>query len=88
MAGGTHRFITAPANPTVIHVGVSGPGAVRAALARLPKDAPIDQVAELVKRTAFKITRVVRQPGRPGGKLVKRTAFKILPGTGRARRHH
>ena len=26
-----------------IHVGVSGPGAVRAALARLPKDAPIDQ---------------------------------------------
>ena len=41
-----------------IHVGVSGPGAVRAALARLPKDAPIDQVAELVKRTAFKITRV------------------------------
>ena len=25
-----------------IHVGVSGPGAVRSALARLPKDAPID----------------------------------------------
>ena len=41
-----------------IHVGVSGPGAVRAALAKLPKDAPIDQVAELVKRTAFKITRL------------------------------
>ena len=41
-----------------IHVGVSGPGAVRAALARLPKDAPIDEVASLVKRTAFKITRV------------------------------
>ena len=41
-----------------IHVGVSGPGAVRAALARLPKDAPIDEVANLVKRTAFKITRV------------------------------
>ena len=41
-----------------IHVGVSGPGVVRAALAKLPKDAPIDEVAELVKRTAFKITRV------------------------------
>ena len=41
-----------------IHVGVSGPGAVRAALAKLPKDAPVDEVAELVKRTAFKITRL------------------------------
>ena len=30
-----------------IHVGVSGPGAVRAALAKLPKDAPMDEVAEL-----------------------------------------
>ena len=53
-----------------IHVGVSGPGAVRAALARLPKDAPIDQVAELVKRTAFKITRV--------GQLVANLASKAL----------
>ena len=42
----------------VIHVGVSGPGAVRAALAKLPKDASLDQVAELIKRTAFKITRM------------------------------
>ena len=41
-----------------IHVGVSGPGAVRAALAKLPKDDPLDEVAELVKRTAFKITRL------------------------------
>ena len=55
MAGAFHG----PGEPDCeIHVGVSGPGAVRAALARLPKDAPIDQVAELVKRTAFKITRV------------------------------
>ena len=54
MAGAFHG----PGEPDCeIHVGVSGPGAVRAALARLPKDAPIDQVAELVKRTAFKITR-------------------------------
>ena len=55
MAGAFHG----PGEPDCeIHVGVSGPGAVRAALARLPKDAPIDAVAELVKRTAFKITRV------------------------------
>ena len=55
MAGAFHG----PGEPDCeIHVGVSGPGAVRAALAKLPKDAPIDQVAELVKRTAFKITRL------------------------------
>ena len=42
----------------LIHVGVSGPGAVRAALAQLPKDASLDTVAELIKRTAFKITRM------------------------------
>ncbi|MBQ8647481.1 MAG: DUF711 family protein, partial [Oscillospiraceae bacterium] len=55
-----------------IHVGVSGPGAVRAALAKLPKDAPIDQVAELVKRTAFKITRL--------GQLVANLAAEQLGG--------
>ena len=54
----------------VVHVGVSGPGAVRAALAKLPKDAPLDQVAELVKRTAFKITRM--------GQLVGNLAAKEL----------
>ena len=42
----------------LVVVGVSGPGAVLAALAKLPKDAPMDEVAELVKRTAFKITRL------------------------------
>ena len=54
----------------VVHVGVSGPGAVRAALAKLPKDAPLDEVAELVKRTAFKITRM--------GQLVGNLAAKEL----------
>ena len=40
MAGAFHG----PGEPDCeIHVGVSGPGAVRAALARLPKDAPIDR---------------------------------------------
>lgn len=54
----------------VVHVGVSGPGAVRAALAKLPKDAPLDQVAELIKRTAFKITRL--------GQLVANLASEAL----------
>ena len=54
----------------VVHVGVSGPGAVRAALAKLPKDAPLDEVAELIKRTAFKITRM--------GQLVGNLAAKEL----------
>ena len=55
MAGAFHG----PGEPDCcVHVGVSGPGAVRAALAKLSKEAPLDEVAELVKRTAFKITRM------------------------------
>lgn len=42
----------------VINVGVSGPGVVRAALAKMPKDAPLSEVADLIKKTAFKITRM------------------------------
>ena len=42
---------------TVINVGVSGPGVVRAALANAG-DCDLTEVAETVKRTAFKITRV------------------------------
>ena len=42
----------------VINVGVSGPGVVRSALAKMPKDAPLNQVADLIKKTAFKITRM------------------------------
>ncbi len=42
----------------VINVGVSGPGVVRAALASAPADLDITQVAELIKKTAFKITRM------------------------------
>ena len=55
MAGAFHG----PGEPDcVIHVGVSGPGAVRAALRADAKDCSMDQVAELIKRTAFKITRM------------------------------
>ena len=41
----------------VIHVGVSGPGVVRAALSKAG-DIPLNEVADLIKRTAFKITRM------------------------------
>ena len=41
----------------VIHAGVSGPGTVAAALAELGPGADLLQVADTIKRTAFKITR-------------------------------
>ena len=53
----------------VINVGVSGPGVVRAALAKAP-NADIAQVADIVKKTAFKITRM--------GQLVANRAAKRL----------
>ena len=67
MAGAFHGIGEPDA---VINVGVSGPGVVRAALAELPKDAPLSEVAELIKRTAFKITRM--------GQLVGVEASKAL----------
>ena len=43
---------------TVINVGVSGPGVVRSAISKAPKDASINEIADLIKKTAFKITRM------------------------------
>lgn len=54
MAGAFHG---AGESDCVINVGVSGPGVVRSAISKIP-DANITEVAEMVKRTAFKITRV------------------------------
>ena len=53
----------------VINVGVSGPGVVKKALEAV-KGQPFDVVAETIKRTAFKITRV--------GQLVAREASQRL----------
>ncbi len=53
----------------VINVGVSGPGVVRSALTKIP-DANITEVADMVKKTAFKITRM--------GQLVASEASKRL----------
>lgn len=67
MAGAFHG----PGEPdVVINVGVSGPGVVRAALAKLPAEASLNEVAELIKKTAFKITRM--------GQLVGNEASQML----------
>nr|MCR5662442.1 PFL family protein [bacterium] len=49
---------------SAINVGISGPGVVNAAIQRLGSDADLGQVAEIVKRTAFKITRMGELVGR------------------------
>lgn len=54
MAGAFHG---AGEPDVVINVGVSGPGVVRSALTQIP-DGNINDVADLIKRTAFKITRM------------------------------
>ncbi|MBW7573550.1 PFL family protein [Caproiciproducens faecalis] len=53
----------------VINVGVSGPGVVRAALAKAG-DCDITEVADIIKKTAFKITRM--------GQLVAQEASRRL----------
>ena len=53
MAGAFHG-VSEP--DCVINVGVSGPGVVRAAVAKFP-DYSINDIAELIKKTAFKVTR-------------------------------
>lgn len=55
MAGAFHG----PGEPdSVINVGVSGPGVVRAALAKMGDAENLTAVADMIKRTAFKITRM------------------------------
>lgn len=66
MAGAFHG----PGEPDcMINVGVSGPGVVRAALSKAP-DANITEIADIIKKTAFKITRM--------GQLVGTQASKRL----------
>ncbi|MBI2759850.1 MAG: PFL family protein [Chloroflexi bacterium] len=61
MAGAFHG---AGEPEVALNVGVSGPGAVRAALAALGPEADLEHVAEEVKRTAFKVTRAGEFIGR------------------------
>ncbi len=70
MAGAVHG---AGEGDAVINVGISGPGVVRAVVAGMPEDADLTQVAEEIKATSFKITRV--------GELVMREAARRLGAT-------
>ncbi|MBB1069667.1 PFL family protein [Limosilactobacillus sp. RRLNB_1_1] len=54
MAGGFHG-VSEP--DVVINVGVSGPGVIKTALEKV-KGASMDVVAETIKKTAFKVTRM------------------------------
>ncbi len=66
MAGAFHGI---GEGETVINVGVSGPGVVHHALKSI-KGASIEEVAETIKKTAFKITRT--------GQLIAKEASKRL----------
>ena len=66
MAGAFHGTGEADA---VINVGVSGPGVVKSALEKV-RGRPFDELAETIKRTAFKITRA--------GQLVAKEAADAL----------
>lgn len=67
MAGAFHGVTEADC---VVSVGVSGPGVVRAVLEKMDDSADLTEVAEAIKKTAFKITRV--------GQLVGTEAAEML----------
>ncbi len=66
MAGAFHGVTETDA---VINVGVSGPGVVKTVLSKHP-DADFEELCELIKKTAFKVTRV--------GQLVAKEASRRL----------
>ncbi len=66
MAGAFHGVGEAD---VVVNVGVSGPGVVKRALEKIP-EADLTEAAEMIKRTAFKITRA--------GQLIAKEAAKRL----------
>ncbi|HZL05117.1 MAG TPA: DUF711 family protein, partial [Coriobacteriia bacterium] len=67
MAGAVHGAGEAD---VVVNVGISGPGVVRAVVSSLADDADLTEVAEAIKATSFKITRV--------GELVARETARRL----------
>lgn len=65
MAGASHGPGEAEA---ILHVGISGPGVVRAALAQ-SKHLSMAELSELIKKTSFKITRIGELVGREASRL-------------------
>lgn len=53
-----------------VNVGVSGPGVVRSVISKMP-DAPLQDLAEAIKQTAFKITRAGELAGREVARRLK-----------------
>ena len=74
MAG---AFFGAGEAETAILVGVSGPGVVRRALESLGPEAPLHEVAETIKKTAFKVTRMGELVGREMARALE-VEFGIL----------
>ncbi len=72
---GAHIGVGEP--ESVLNVGVSGPGVVRSALERLGPGPDLLAVAETVKRTAFKITRMGELVGREAARRLG-TSFGIV----------
>ena len=72
---GAHIGVGEP--ETVLNVGVSGPGVVRSALARMSPDDDLLAVSETIKRTAFKITRMGELVGREAARRLG-TTFGIV----------
>ncbi len=74
MAGAFHG----PGEPEcTVNIGVSGPGVVRYALKKLGKQASLGEVAETIKKVAFKITRAGELIGREIAKKLN-VSFGIL----------
>jgi uncharacterized protein len=67
MAGAFHGIGEPEA---VLNVGVSGPGVVNHAVQQAPNDLPLQEIAELIKKLAFKLARA--------GELVGREAARRL----------
>ena len=67
MAGAFHGIGEPEA---VLNVGVSGPGVVNHALQQAPKDLPLHELAEIIKKLSFKLARA--------GELVGREAARRL----------
>lgn len=55
MAGAFHGF---GGDECVVNIGVSGPSVVRKVLENIKNDVKINEIAEILKKVAFKITRV------------------------------
>src|SRR5260370_18454313 len=67
MAGAVHGIGEPEA---VLNVGVSGPGVVNHAVQQAPKDLPLHELAEVIKKLSFKLARA--------GELVGREAARRL----------